>query len=121
MMQLHWFFSDSKGSLRCIVLCLALALLSSGAAAFDEEEARLLARQSGCFKCHGIDKKKDGPAFRDVAAKHRGDPLAATKLHHHLTAGVWVKFPNGSEEEHKVLKAEEPAAIQNLIAWLLSL
>lgn len=120
-MQLNWFFSDSKGALRHIVLSLALALISSGAAAFDEEEARLLARQSGCFKCHGIDKKKDGSAYRDVAAKYRGDPLAATKLHHHLTAGVLVKLPNGNEEEHKVLKAEEPAAIQNLIAWLLSL
>ena len=120
-MPLQWFFSDSKGAWRHIVLSLLLAIASSGAAALDEEEARLLARQSGCFKCHGIDKKKDGPAFRDVADKYRGDPQAATKLHHHLTTGLTVRFPNGKEEEHKVLKGEDPGAIQNLIAWLLSL
>lgn len=120
-MQSNRFPSNSKWPCKHLVLGLSLVLVSFGAAAFDEEEAKLLARQSGCFKCHGIDKKKDGPAYRDVATKYRADPQAATKLYHHLTAGVRVKFPNGNEEEHKVLNHEDSGAIQNLIAWLLSL
>lgn len=120
-MQLNKIPSDSRWSYRHLVLGLSLVLVSFGAAAFDEEEAKLLARQSGCFKCHGIDKKKDGPAYRDVAAKYRTDPQATAKLYRHLTAGVIVKFPNGNEEEHKVLSREDSGAIQNLIAWLLSL
>ena len=36
-----------------------------------------LAKSRGCLACHGADKKIVGPAFKDVAAKYKGDASAA--------------------------------------------
>lgn len=104
-----------------LVVSAALVLASPLVHAFDQEEARMMARQNGCFKCHGIDKKKDGPAYQEVANKYREDPQAVAKLYHHITAGVMVKFSNGNEEAHKVINIADSTAIHNMIAWLLSL
>ena len=51
-------------------------LLLDSAGAADEEAARALARQSNCFKCHAIEKKKEAPPWREVAAKYKGKPEA---------------------------------------------
>ena len=32
-----------------------------------------MAQKSGCLACHSIDKKVLGPAYKDVAAKYKGD------------------------------------------------
>jgi cytochrome c len=93
----------------------------SASAAIDASGAQMLARQSGCLKCHAVDKKKDGPAYRDVAAKYKGKPDAETKLTHHITSGERVKFEDGHEEDHKVVKSKDPVQIKNLVDWILSL
>ncbi|WP_217351275.1 c-type cytochrome [Azoarcus sp. DN11] len=80
----------------------------------------MFARQNSCFKCHAIDKRKDGPPYREVAEKYRGRDDAQAALLHHLTSGHKVKFPDGHEESHKILKAP-PEDIDNLIGWILSL
>jgi len=104
------------------IFFVALALgLSGRASAVDEEAARALARQNNCFKCHGVDKKKDGPAWRDVAAKYKGKPDAEEKLIYHVTSGEKVKFPDGHEEDHKVIKTKDMNEIRNLVQWILSL
>ncbi len=95
--------------------------VDSRAATLDADAAQQLARQSGCFKCHSIDKKKDGPAYRDVAAKYKGNADAPAKLVHHITSGERVKFEDGHEEEHKIVKSSDPVQIRNLVDWILSL
>ena len=111
----------------CTGLLLAGSIVFGGmfaapsANAADAEAAKTLARQSGCFKCHSVEKKKDGPAWRDVAAKYQGNPDAETKLIHHITSGEKAKFPDGHEEDHKIVKSKDPAEIKNLIDWILSL
>jgi cytochrome c len=102
---------------------LALAGLagSTAALAVDAAAGEMLARQSGCLKCHAIDKKKKGPAYRDVAAKYAGVAGAEAKLIHHVTSGERVKFEDGHEEEHKIVKSSDPAEIKNLVDWILSL
>jgi cytochrome c len=50
----------------------ALLVIPASAGAADEAAARALARQSNCFKCHAVDKKKEGPSFKDTAAKYAG-------------------------------------------------
>jgi cytochrome c len=95
-------------------------LVAGGAMAADEEAAKALARQNNCFKCHGVDKKKDGPAWREVAAKYKGKADAEQKLTNHLTSAEKVKFPDGHEEDHKVIKGE-PADVKNLVDFILSL
>ncbi|MEO5658861.1 MAG: c-type cytochrome [Polaromonas sp.] len=81
----------------------------------------MLARQNGCFKCHSIDKKKDGPPYREVAAKYKGKPGADAKLYYHVTSGEKAKFPDGHEEDHKIIKSTDASEIKNLISWILSL
>jgi cytochrome c len=102
-------------------ILLSAVLSARPASALDADAAQTLARQSGCFKCHAIDKKKDGPAYRDVAAKYKGNAEAEAKLIHHITSGERVKFPDGHEEDHKIVKSKDAAEIKNLVDWILSL
>lgn len=52
------------------------ALLFSGVAAADLD----LAKKSGCLACHSVEKKVVGPAWKDVAAKYKGDAGAKAAL-----------------------------------------
>ncbi|MFZ4698929.1 MAG: c-type cytochrome, partial [Candidatus Methylumidiphilus sp.] len=78
-------------------------------------------KQNNCFRCHGIDKDKDGPAWRKIAAKYKAMPNAEERLTKHLTSGEKAKFPDGHEEDHKILKSDDPAETKNLVDWILSL
>ena len=100
---------------------LVLLAGTVNANAADEAAARALARQSNCFKCHSVDKKKDGPAWRDVAAKYQGNADAEAKLTRHITSGEKVKFEDGHEEDHAIVKSKDPQEIKNLVDWILSL
>jgi cytochrome c len=102
------------------ILCSAI-LVARPVSALDADAAQTLARQSGCLKCHAVDKLKVGPAYRDVAAKYKGNPEAEAKLIHHVTSGERVKFPDGHEEDHQIVKSKDAAEIKNLVDWILSL
>jgi len=112
----------TMGKLGVAALLAGTALVLGGrATAADEEAARALARQSNCFKCHAVDKKKEAPAWREVAKKYKGNAQAEAKLIHHITSGEKVKFEDGHEEEHKIVASKDPAEIKNLVDWILSL
>ena len=98
-----------------------LTLLAPLAHAADADAAQALARQNGCFKCHGLDKAKDGPAWKEIAVKYKGKADAQQRLFTHLTTGEKAKFADGHEEEHKVIKSPDAAKTRNLIYWILSL
>ena len=105
------------------VIGVAAVLLSPAASAVDESAARELARANNCFKCHAISKDKDGPAYHKVAEELRGKPDAEAKLIHHITSGEKAKFPDGHEEDHKIVKTDPPndmAQIKNLVDWILA-
>ena len=88
------------------------------------ETAKATARQNGCFKCHSIDKdkkEKDGPTYTSVAAKFRGKANAEERLITHITTGEKAKFPDGHEEDHKIINTKDMGEIKNLIGWILSL
>lgn len=104
-----------------LLAACAAVVVSTPVLAIDIEAAQMLARQSSCFKCHSVDKKKDGPAYREVATKYRGRADAEAKLFRHVTAGAMVKFRDGSEDNHKVIESQDEAEIKNLIGWILSL
>lgn len=88
--------------------------------AVDADAARMLAKKSDCFKCHTIDQKKDGPAYREVAKKYRGRSDAEAKLYTHVTTAPKVKI-DGEEENHQIVKSKDDAEIHNLIRFILSL
>jgi cytochrome c len=91
------------------------------ASAVDADAAQALARQNNCFKCHSVSKEKDGPAYEKVAAKYRGKPDAEARLIKHVMSGEKAKFPDGHEEEHKIIKTKDMEQIKNLVDWILSL
>lgn len=102
---------------------LALALCSLSAQALDADAAKALARQNNCLKCHAVDKEKDGPAFKKVAEKYKGKADAEKRLMEHLTSGEKAKFPDGHEEEHKIVKTSPPKdmeQVKNLVQWVLA-
>jgi cytochrome c len=92
----------------------------TAAHAVDADAAQALARQNNCFKCHAVDKKKEGPSFKESAAKFKGKPDGAALIAKHLTSGEKAKFADGHEEEHKVIKAKDPADVKNLADWILA-
>jgi cytochrome c len=104
-----------------LMFALAVGAAAAPAAhAIDVAAAEATARQNNCFKCHGVEKKKDGPSYQEVAAKFKGKPEAEARLTTHLTTGEKAKFPDGHEEEHKIVKVKDPAELKNLVGWILS-
>ena len=93
--------------------------VSTGALALDEGAAESLARKSGCFKCHAIEKKKDGPPYKEIAGKWKGKGDAEQKLTTHITTAPKVKI-EGKEEDHEQLKSKDPGEIKNVVQWILS-
>ncbi|MDX8379658.1 MAG: c-type cytochrome [Gallionella sp.] len=55
-------------------------------------EGLALAKKNNCLTCHSIDKKNVGPAWKEVAAKYRGDVTAEDFLTRKIAQGgrgVW--------------------------------
>ncbi len=108
--------------LRIFVVAITTSLLfaaSAGAQAVDAAAAEALAKKNKCGTCHNLDKKKEGPAYKEMAAKYRGKPDATQKLFIHLTTSPKVKV-DGKEETHEPIKSKDDAEVRNLVAWILS-
>lgn len=70
----------------------ATAAVAPAKAVLSEADALALAKKNGCLVCHSIDKKVVGPAWKDVAAKYRGDAGAEARLADKIAkggSGVW--------------------------------
>lgn len=104
----------------CTLLTLLSCAIAGEAAAMDAAAAEALARKSGCLKCHGIDKKKDGPAYKEIAAKNKGKPGIEQKFVDRLKNGTKVKI-DGQEEDHDPIKSKDDNEIKNVVQWILSL
>src|ERR1700674_603953 len=110
----------TKELFRVVTAAIVVAFSTSAFAAVDADAAKASGRQNNCFKCHSVDKEKDGPSYSKVAAKYRGKPDAEQRLITHITTGEKAKFPDGHEEDHKIIKTKDMAEIKNLIDWILS-
>lgn len=89
------------------------------AAEVDAAAAQALMKKSGCFKCHSVAAKKEGPPYKETAAKYKGKPDAEQKLYTHLTTNPKIKV-DGKEELHDSLKTKDEAEIRNVVRWILS-
>lgn len=111
-------------SLSALIRLVAAGSLLTGAMAVqaqavDVAAAEALAKSSSCTKCHSVDKKKDGPSFKETAAKYKGKADAETSLIKQITTGPKIKI-DGVEEEHQIVKTKDAAAIKNLVQYILS-
>ena len=59
------------------------------------------------------------PVVRRDRREIKGKPDAEAIVSKHLTSAEKAKFPDGHEEEHKVIKANE-AELKNIVAWILA-
>jgi cytochrome c len=79
--------------MKAVILAAGLAAVAvSGSAMADLD----LAKKSGCLACHSVEKKVVGPAWKDVAAKYKGDAGAKAKLVAKVKSGgkgVWGPAP----------------------------
>lgn len=66
-------------------------------------------KAKGCLNCHDVDKKKVGPSFKDIAAKHKGNKDAAASLAAKLKDGKGHPKAAASDAEIK-------AAVQHMLA-----
>jgi cytochrome c len=102
-----------------VALFAAAGLLAAGAAqAADAKEADALMKKYACSACHAVDKKLVGPAYKEVAAKYRGQKDIEPKLIEKVKkggVGVWGQVPmppNASVPD---------AEIKKLVDWILTL
>ena len=76
-----------------VALFAAAGILGTGAAqAAYAKAAEDLMKKHACIACHAVDKKMVGPAYKDVAAKYRGQKDIAPKLVEKVKkggVGVW--------------------------------
>jgi cytochrome c len=101
-----------------LALCAA-AIAPLAYAQVDESAAQALMKKSGCLKCHSVSAKKEGPPFKETAAKYKGKADAEKALVTHLTTNPKVKV-DGKEELHDALKTKNPADVLNVARYILS-
>ena len=65
--------------MKAILLVVTAAAALAAGLVFAQSGADVL-KAKGCMNCHEMDKKKVGPAYKDVAAKYKGDKAAPGML-----------------------------------------
>lgn len=91
----------------------------------NAEAARLLARKNNCLKCHAVAKDKKGTSYKKMAAKYKDMPDGEDALVKAMTVPMKVKYGNGVEEDHRIIKVDpnkptQVAGIKNMARWILS-
>ncbi len=95
-----------------VLIALTLSLGAASAHASPE-----LAAKSKCMTCHDVAKKKMGPAFKEIAAKYKGQKGADAMLADSMLKGAkgkWGKIPMPPQKI-------APADAQTLAKWILTL
>ncbi|MFZ9107713.1 MAG: c-type cytochrome [Burkholderiaceae bacterium] len=85
----------------------------SGAALAD----MALAQAKNCMACHAVDKNLVGPAYKDIAAKYKGDGAAVDRLAVKIMKGgmgVWGAIPMPANPQVSDAEAKK------LAQWVLS-
>ncbi len=100
-----------------IVIWLLVAVLMGGVPWVAADQT--LAMQSGCLGCHKADAKLVGPAFKDIAAKYKGDAAAVDALA--------SKVKSGSDAGNLVwgtmAMPPSPAKLEDIkkvVAWIIT-
>lgn len=95
---------------------LLTAALLTGVMAAPAWADPALAKSKNCMTCHQVDKKIVGPAYKDIAAKYKGDKGAVDQLAVKIqkgSSGVWgpVAMPANPQVNE--------ADAKKLAAWIL--
>ncbi len=97
-----------------LVTALAAGLASAGVLAATPEEAM---NKAGCMACHSKNKKIVGPAFKEIAAKYKGQDVRA-KLFEKVRKGGSGSFgpvPMAPNPPDKINDVDLKAAIEYIL------
>jgi cytochrome c len=95
-----------------VAMMAAAGIVMAGQAQADEA----LAKAKNCMACHAIDKKLVGPAYKDVAAKYKGDAKAPAMLAAKVKAGG-----KGAGAKSRCRRTTSPPEeAKKLVAWVLA-
>ena len=98
--------------LRIILMSALLA-----APAIAAEDGAKVAAKYNCLACHSVDQKIVGPAYKDVAAKYKGqkdaEAMLMAEVRKGLPGGKWGKIPMPAQQiEDKDLRV--------IVRWVLA-
>ena len=101
---------------------LTLNTQSSEAVPLQAKDAETLAKDTGCLKCHSVDKQVFGPSYHDVAQRYKNQANARADLIKSVrdgSKGKWADRTGGAPmPPHSArLSAEE---IAQLVDWILA-
>ena len=80
---------------------MLLAVAAAGALLAGAVQAQDVLKAKGCLNCHEMDKKKVGPAYKDVAAKYKGNKDAEATLVAKLKEGKGHMKVSATDDELK--------------------
>ncbi len=96
-----------------MIAAIASGVVLAGQASASKE----LATKYNCLACHAVDKKLVGPAYKEVAAKYKGQADAQSKLAGSVKNGsskIWGPVPMPPNA------AVPDADIAALVKWVLA-
>ncbi len=97
------------------VLMLMVGLVLAAPAARAEPPAPMV--KAGCMACHTVDKKLVGPSYQQVAARYKGQDMAAKLAEKVRTGGkgVFGPIPMSPNGPDKISDADLQVAVE----WIL--
>ncbi|MEK8028522.1 MAG: hypothetical protein RLY78_361 [Pseudomonadota bacterium] len=99
--------------MKILLIAAALALGSGGAIAGPDEAMN----KAGCMACHAKDRKLVGPAFKEIAARHKGQDVVARLVDKVRKggAGVYGPIPMPAHGADKISDADLKAAVESIL------
>lgn len=99
---------------------------AAGGGALSMDDGKALAKKSGCFACHAVERKIIGPAWNDVSERYKGNAEAKdilVKWVHTGGTGRWKDPKTG--QEMGMMPPYSPrvpdAEIDSLVDFILAL
>lgn len=106
-----------KKQITTALFAVATFAIAASAHAADGEA---IVKKARCVACHAVDTKRVGPAYKEVAAKYKGDAKAPAALFdkvRHGGSGNWGNVPMIPHGEDKISNDD----LHEAIKWILSL
>lgn len=88
-------------------------LAGLGWAPLVHAQAEAVLKKDGCLKCHSVSAEKDGPSYKSVAAKYKGNKEAMGKLEGELKKGMM------GDKKHAAFKGSD-ADLKQVVEYILS-
>ncbi len=95
---------------KLMITTLAASLISLTGMA-QAQDGQALAKDAGCLKCHTVDKKKKGPAFKTSAADFKKAGLSGDKA---------VAKMKEAHEADDLKGVKSDADMKAIMAWVLT-